>query len=295
MKPVVYTAHGFHFWDGAPVQNWMLYFPLEWMLARLTDGLITINPEDHARASTFPVRPGGRVYQTSGVGVDLREAATAVADKSSMIRLRRELGVPPGSPVLLTVGELNANKNQRQVLRSMAAVVKHHPDVRWLIAGEGSERTRLEAEASTWGLAQHIRFLGFRHDIRDLVLVSDLLVSTSRREGLPLNVLEAMAASRPVVVSDTRGHRHLVNHGANGLVVGLDDHDATSTAILRLLDSPDEAAAMGRAGYRTAQAYSRAVVLEQMRDIYDQLLAEHDSLSEGNRRAHARGAYGGRD
>lgn len=294
-RPVVYTAHGFHFWEGAPVQNWMLYFPMEWMLARLTDGLITINPEDQARASTFPVRPGGRVYRTSGVGVDLGEPVSTMAASASLMRLRGDLDVPPGSPVVLSVGELNANKNQRQVLRSMTSVVQRHPDVRWLVAGEGGERSLLEAEARALGLAQHVRFLGFRRDVRDLVLVSDLLVSTSRREGLPLNVLEAMAASRPVVVSETRGHRDLVTHGVNGLVVGLDDHDATSAAMLRLLDNPGEAAAMGRAGYRTAQAYSRAVVREQMRGIYNQILAEHGRESNSRERARARGAYDGRD
>lgn len=255
----IYTAHGFHFLRGGPPLNW-LYYPIEAFLSRVTDVIVTINAEDAARARRFR---GPAVELIPGVGVDpdLFQPATA-ADRSA---LRRTHGVGDGELVAVIVGELNPNKNQQLLVRAIAA------DRNWLVllVGDGGSRERLQQLARELGVQDRVRFLGYRTDVAELYRMSDLLVSTSIREGLPVNVIEAMMSGLPCLVTDTRGNRDLVVDGVTGRIVRSGDVDGLTTALNFFHRHPDDRTAMGRRAHTQAVSrFSKHVVDEQMRGIY---------------------------
>ncbi|RPF42750.1 glycosyltransferase involved in cell wall biosynthesis [Thermodesulfitimonas autotrophica] len=267
-RPVLYTAHGFHFFRGAPLVNWLLYFPLEWLAARWTDGLILLNPEDYARAKRLPVR--GAVFLVPGVGVD---AAAFTLPPGEAVKRRQEFGLQPETPVAAVVAELSRVKNHEQIFRAWRLVVRELPEAVLLVAGEGERRRVLEGLAAQLGIAAHVRFLGFYRDIPALLSVADAVVLTSKREGLPRVILEAMAAGRPVVATDVRGNRDLVVDGETGYLVRVGDVAGTAAAVLRLLRNREGALRMGAAGRRRLEPYAIEKVVAQVAQIYQRYLA----------------------
>lgn len=208
-KPVIYTAHGFHFYSGAPMMNWLFFYPVERWLAKWTDCLITINQEDYQRAKTFSVR--GEVEYVAGVGIDLEKYQNIQVDRQA---LRKELGVPEEAFLLISVGELNKNKNQREVVEAIHQI--RDKDIYYILCGKGSEKEALDKLIKGYKLETRVKILGFRQDIPELLTVSDCFVFPSKREGLPVALMEAMAVGIPIIASDIRGNRDLVKHGING-------------------------------------------------------------------------------
>lgn len=196
---VFYTAHGFHFYKGAPLKNWLLYYPVEWLCAHWTDTLITINREDYARAKKH--LHAKRVEYVPGVGIDVDRFANTVVDRAAK---RRELGIPEDAYLLLSVGELNENKNHAEVIRAIAE--KADDNVHYMIAGEGSLRSNLLELASQCGISNRIHLLGFRSDVDELYKTADLFVLPSLREGLNVSLLEARAAGIPCKCKSIRGN-----------------------------------------------------------------------------------------
>ena len=188
-------AHGFHFYSGAPLKNWLLFYPVEKYLSRFTELLITINAEDYARASGFAAK---RVEYLPGVGVDVarfRDCREA-ADRSA-------LGVPEGAYMLLSVGELNVNKNHAEVLRALARIGDRN--IHYVIAGDGPLRAELRSRAAEFGVGAQLHLAGYRHDMPELYRSADCFVFPSKREGLPVALIEAAASGLPLVCSRIRG------------------------------------------------------------------------------------------
>lgn len=208
-KPVIYTAHGFHFYLGAPLMNWLFFYPVERWLAKWTDCLITINQEDYKRAKTFPVR--GEVEYVAGVGIDLEKYQNIQVDRKA---LRKELGVPEHAFLLISVGELNKNKNQRVIVEAIHQI--GDKNIYYILCGKGSEKDTLNKLIKQYKLETRVKILGFRQDIPELLAVSDCFVFPSKREGLSVALMEAMAVGVPIIASDIRGNRDLVKNGING-------------------------------------------------------------------------------
>jgi glycosyltransferase EpsD len=206
---VIYTAHGFHFYKGAPLQNWLLYYPVEKILARYTDTLITINKEDYKRAKK---KFSTRVEYVPGVGVDEKKFNFKMTKKEKS-ELRKSLGLKDSDYVLIYVAELNKNKNQAMLIDVMSEIVKEKKDFHLLLAGIDNYKGRHKKQVAKLGLESNVHFLGFRKDVPRLFKISDLAVSTSKREGLPINIIEAIYAGLPCLISKNRGHRDIV--GAN--------------------------------------------------------------------------------
>lgn len=207
---VVYTAHGFHFFRGAPLLNWLLYYPVEWCLARITDCLIVINSEDERIAHKLPVDFVARI---NGAGVS-RESF----DNSAPIN-KADLGLLPEAFVFLCVGELSKRKNQELLIRGFAAIAGQCPDAVLVLAGEGAMRVVYKQLADSLGLAQRVFFLGWRDDVPALVLMADVIVSASKQEGLPVSLIEALVAGKPVIATPCRGNSDLAEQAgiiANG-------------------------------------------------------------------------------
>lgn len=263
---VFYTAHGFHFYNGASKKNWLIFYPIEKLFARMTDKLITINTEDYRLAKAkFPCP----VYYIHGVGVDAERYHPATEEQK--VAMRRDLGYPEDAKIILCVGELLSNKNQAMAIGAMEELVlddNRYSNVQLLIAGNGPEKENLEAEIADMGMEDHIRLLGYRTDLERFQAAADMLVSCSYREGLPLNIIEAMLSGNPVVATDNRGHRDLVINGETGYLVQCEDEFAMRDRIEQLLQDAELRKAFAKKAYWHAMQYSFSGVKNELEDIY---------------------------
>lgn len=215
---VFYTAHGFHFYKGAPKKHWMVYYPVEWLCAHWTDIIITINHEDYDLAQNnfeglgkSTISSGCKVEYITGVGIDLEKFANTVVDK---VAKRREIGVPEDAFLLLSVGELSHRKNHSIVLKALGLLndkgIVEDYNIHYVIAGIGDLKDELVAFASELGLSGRFHLLGQRSDCNELYKVSDLFIHPSFQEGLPVAVMEAMASGTPCAGSNIRGNEDLM-------------------------------------------------------------------------------------
>lgn len=209
---IVYTAHGFHFYKGAPLKFWLLFYPIERILARKTDVLITLNTEDFKCAKKFCRHKKTRVEYIPGVGIDIdfwsgKELESGEREKIRK-QIRQELGVSASEQMLISVGELIPRKNHEAVIRALKE--KGSTDYKYFICGLGVLKEYLQQLIEELGLADRVTLLGYRRDIRELLYGADLFVFPSKQEGLPVALLEAMATGVKVAASDIRGNRDLL-------------------------------------------------------------------------------------
>lgn len=208
---VIYTAHGFHFYKGAPLLNWLVYYPIEKTMSRFTDTIITINKEDYRCATKhFKVD----VEYIPGVGVELNNFIKV--DLVTKLKLRKKYGYNDDDFILVFAAELNNNKNQELLINSMMAITKLIPNAKLLLCGTGKNEILYSNLIKKLNLSKHIQLLGYRKNIDNFFQLSDICVSSSIREGLGLNIIEAMSVGLPVIASDNRGHRSIINNEENG-------------------------------------------------------------------------------
>ena len=261
---VIYTAHGFHFFRGAPVANWLLFYPVEWVLSFCTDVLITINQEDYARAKGH--LHAKRVEYVPGVGIDTARFRENTVDRWEK---RRELGCADGDFLILTVAEMTANKNHITILKALA-LLKNEPmfaNLHYWICGRGETWQSLENSARELGIASHIHFLGYRNDAPELYPCCDLFAFMPYREGLPVALMEAMASGAPIVCTQIRGNRDLITDGVSGVFVE-NSPQALAEAIRALYADPQRREALGRGAREAVQTFDAEAVYRQMKEIY---------------------------
>ena len=266
---VIYTAHGFHFYKGAPLKNWLLYYPVEKWLARYTDCLITINEEDYelARKKRFQA---GSIKKVDGVGVDINRFKPLAEEEK--LALRQEYGFNEKDFIIICVGELNANKNQALAIKAVKILKERIPNIKLLLAGRGDMEKQYRKMAEKLGVKDNVLFLGYRRDIPELLSISDIAVSSSRREGLPVNVMEAMATGLPLVVTDCRGNRDLVQNGENGFVVGIDDAEGMAERIEYIYNNGEMKEKARKYNLNSIRNYSLDTIEKQIACIYNEML-----------------------
>ncbi|MGI6534390.1 MAG: glycosyltransferase family 4 protein [Peptococcia bacterium] len=263
---ILYTAHGFHFYKGAPIINWLVYYPLEKLAARWTDGLITMNEEDFNIAKKLQLRNRTKVYKVNGVGINFENFQPVTLEEKR--ELRKQYGYNGNDFILIYAAELNYNKHQDLLIESIRILKDKIPHLKLLLAGSGQFIDRYKEQIKRLNLGKNVHLLGYRDDIANLLKISDLAVSSSRREGLPVNVMEAMAVGLPLVVTDCRGNRDLVKNGQNGYVVGTNDGHGFANAIEKIYFSTDLKKAFGEESRKLVKTYSWEKVKEQMANIY---------------------------
>lgn len=256
---VIYTAHGFHFFKGAPLLNWLIYYPVERFCARFTDKLITINQEDYERAKRFSLRKNGKVYYVPGVGIDLEKIQNLKVD---IKQKKTELGIPENTPVLLSVGELIKRKNHETVLKALSQI--KDKNFIYLICGRGVLKEHLQNLTKQLGLESKVKFLGFRKDIAEICKTADLFIFPSYQEGLPVALMEAMAAGLPVIVSNVRGNRDLI---AKENLFEPDNINEITSLIEKRLDDMKKNG-LRKETYTNLEQYSLKNVFKQMAEIY---------------------------
>ena len=260
---VFYTAHGFHFYKSAPKKNWLIWYPIEKFMCRYTGKLITITREDYDLASAkFPTQ----VERIHGVGANT--AKYHKLSEAECMELRHELGYADDDKLLLCTGELLPNKNQITAIRTMKILTEKQSNIKLLLAGNGPTLPELQAEVAALGLQEHVEFLGYRTDLERYANIADVIVSCSYREGLPMNIVEGMLLSKPVVASYNRGHRELIAPDVTGYMVPPADANAFAEKILMLLNDFALADRMGHAGYEKAQLYADTNVRQELGNIY---------------------------
>lgn len=207
--PVMYTAHGFHFYKGAPLKNWILYYPVEKFCSYYTDLLVTINKEDYNFARKR--LKCKRVAYLPGVGIEIPNPQKITYHKE----IRDKLGISSESKIILSVGELSVRKNHQIMIKALATMAEKY-DLYYLIAGEGTQKNELQNLINKLSLQKRVKLLGYRQDIYELQKVSDIFALPSYQEGLPVALMEAMAMGKPVICSDIRGNIDLIDSGEGG-------------------------------------------------------------------------------
>lgn len=259
--PVIYTAHGFHFYEGAPIINWLLYYPVEKLLSYWTDILITINTEDYNRAKRkFHAK---RIEYVPGVGIDVKKYAGTLQNREEK---RAELGLSSDDKMLLSVGELNRNKNHEVVIR---AIEKLESNIHYFIAGQGPLKEYLAQLAKELDVEDRVHLLGFSDNVVELYQCADVYVLPSKREGLNLSIMEAMAAGLPVICNSIRGNTDLIMEAKGGILQHKGCVEEYVGAINNLTDGGNIILTMGSNNFDRIKQFSVDVIDRNMRDLYE--------------------------
>lgn len=259
---VVYFAHGFHFYTGAPLMNWLLFYPVEKLLAHRTDLLITLNDEDYTRARMrFPKKLP--VMRVPGVGVDFSRLETENAQQKRA-QLRSEWGIGQDALVLIYVAELIQNKNQQMLFEALKKIKEKHTDTYLVLVGPDHADGSYQRLAQQMGVADSVVFTLWRSDVGACLRAADIAVASSKREGLALNIVEAMYCGLPVVATDNRGHVPIIRDGENGFLVHVNDSDKMAA---RVLEIAGDAQLREKLSHHDVSQYSAQAVAEQIYGI----------------------------
>lgn len=265
IRHVIYTAHGFLFFKGAPLINRTVYKLEEILLSRITDTLITINPEDAQAAEKLKLRKGGSKFMVHGAGVKI--GVKVDVDKEKKLE---SLGIPSNSTIIVSAGDLNINKNNHVVIDSLGLL--KNPNVYYLICGVGPEEQNLRALAAKHGIENNVKFLGYRTDMAELLAISDIFVMSSFREGVPRSLLEAMDLSKPCVGSRTRGIADLIVEGKGGYICHPRKASEFASAFSKLIADKDLCQRMGEFNHNIAKDYSFEIVRNEYLEVYRKAL-----------------------
>ena len=257
----IYTVHGFHFFNGAPFMNWAIYYPIERIMRKFTDVAITINSEDYNRAKSFGIK---EVHNTNGVGLDLSYYNPEFYDKQEC---RKKFNLKEDDFVIAMIAEVNKNKNHEQMIKAVEQLVKKHKNVKVLCAGDGPLLDDIREEIKNKNLDNVINMLGFRSDINEIISCSDVGMLMSYREGLPRNIMELMAFGKPVIGTNIRGIRDLIDEGENGYLVEVGDYMNTYYALDTLINDRELLKKMGQKSLERVQKYSIYEVLDDIKKI----------------------------
>lgn len=257
----IYTVHGFHFHQGGSLSSWVIYYPIEKLMAKLTDMMITINDEDYRRAKKFKVK---ETYKVNGVGIFLENYHSSDYESGFA---RQMLELSTDDFVILMIAELNKNKNHHQLIEAVKELKRRGKSVKVLCAGEGILKERLKDEVESQNLQKEIQLLGYRTDIKELIAACDIGVLLSHREGLPRNIMEIMAGGKPVIGTNIRGIRDLVIEGETGYLVPVGNSMKTADHLEYLINHKPIIKKMGIKAQEYVQQYEINVVMKELKQI----------------------------
>lgn len=227
---VIYTAHGFHFFKGAPLKNWFLFYPVEWFLSWITDVLITINKEDYERSKRS--LHAKKLYYVPGIGIDIKKFKSSNTDYGNK---KNNLSLTDKNFIIFSVGELNDNKNHSIIIKALGELASEKPDiyknVHYIIAGRGDLSENLQNLAKEKGIKNQLHLLGFRTDIAELLKIADIFALPSKREGLNVSLMEAIVSGKYCLASNIRGNQDLIIDEEIGCLVDRLDLQGWKNAI----------------------------------------------------------------
>ncbi len=266
---VIYTAHGFHFYQGGhPLKN-RIFSRIEKLAGQWTDYLVVINREDEQAAKDRQLVPDDRVIYCPGIGVDLDYYNPDTVDAEDVLRIRQSLNLPPDASLLLAIAEFNPGKRHRDMLAAFSQL--NDPHAHLAFAGDGGLESDMKALAIQLGIQDRVHFLGVRRDIPTLIRAAIATVHVSQREGLPRSVMESLALEVPVIGSQIRGTSELLSR-SGGILVPLGDIAAIRQAMQKMLTDPVARRQMGQQGRRSMAPFDLKTVLWRHEILYEQAL-----------------------
>lgn len=264
VKRIIYQAHGFHFYKGAPKTNWLLYYPIEKWLARKTDALITINQEDFELAQKrFRMKNNGKVYYIPGVGIDL---SLYTNHKDTRMGLRKEIGLVENDIVCIAMGDLIPRKNYGAAIEAIGLLKEEFFSLHFIICGKGPELSNLQQLTREKELEDRIHFLGYRTDVKELLQAADVFFFSSLQEGLPRSTMEAMASGLPVACSNIRGNIDLIEEGKGGVIFNPRSVADIVKKMSRLLSSDFQA--MGAYNLEHIKEFGLDKIVSSIKTVY---------------------------
>ena len=265
---VLYMVHGFHFYKGAPLQNWLLFCPVERLMASKADCICTINLEDYARAQQMHTRRAAYIH---GAGID----TDRLKPGESPTDLRKELNLPQDAFLVLSVGELNGNKNQQVIIRAVARL--EDKSIHYVLCGKGDQMQNLQKLAGELNVSDRIHFLGYRKDIADICRQCDVFALPSRREGLPFAAMEAMYCGLPLINSGIRGLTDITEDGVSGYICGTEAAEDYADSIQKLKASPELRTRMGEHNRKAVEAFTVEKTRQEILRLIRELLQEEQT------------------
>ncbi len=272
-KPtILYSAHGFHFYKGSSKISWLIFYPVENLLSRFTDCLITTNEEDYELACKCFHAKVTRNVHGPGVNIDKFKLNGDEPVEDIRNRVRKSLSIDENDIVLTYVAELIPNKNQLSLLDMLKTLITEYPNVKLMLVGPDHYDGEVQKKAQEMGLSDNVVFTGWRSDVPDLIAASDFAVPASKREGLGLNIIESMAGGIPVVAYDNRGHRDIIENGVNGYIVDNGDYEKMASIISMLIKNPEHKEEIVSNAYSSIGKYDTSSVLKDLQEIYQEVV-----------------------
>lgn len=262
-KKLIYTAHGFHFYRGAPKINWLVYYTLEKLASKFTDIIVTINSEDYENAKKF-FGENSKIIEIKGVGVNIH---TKKKSHKYLQNLKDSLNILEEDFVISYIAELNDNKNQMFLLKNWYEIKNKIPNAKLLLIGEGKNKVKYIDYIQENNL-KDINILGYRSDVEDILQISKVVTLLSLREGLPKSIMEAMSFGIPCVVSNTRGLRDLILHNSNGYVVNLEDDNSLINSFSELKSNDKLYYIFKTNTLERIKNYSYEAVMQEYQKVY---------------------------
>lgn len=265
---VVYTAHGFHFYQGGhPVKN-ALFLRLEKLAGRWTDRLVVINQEDYRAARQYQIVAPEKCLYMPGIGLDISAYAPEKVSAAEVNTIRTELGLAPNDHLLLMIAAFNPGKRHDDAIRALAHLQR--PEIHLAFAGIGSRQERMRALAKEVGVDANVHFLGYRRDIPALLKCATATLLLSDREGLPRSSMESLAMGVPVIGTDIRGLRDLLVDGG-GLLVKPGDIAGVAQAMQQIVDQENATIDMARKGRNNVQKFDLHHLIQLHQELYNEL------------------------
>lgn len=258
---IVYMAHGFHFYKGAPLINWLLFYPVEWLASFWTDCLVTINLEDFKHAKKLHSK---QVEYIHGIGIN-----TDRLNPNTQTNIRKELNLTDSDFIVLSVGELNKNKNQKTIIKALAKLKNNN--IHYILCGKGDQEANLRNLSEKFGITKNVHFLGYRNDVVDICMQSDVFVMPSLREGLGLAALEAMYCSLPIIGSNNRGLRDIVINDKSGYLCESGDYASFAENIKNFHANPKSLELFGSKGKLICKPYEINNVKDEVLNLIKHL------------------------
>jgi len=262
---VIYVAHGFHFFKGGPKKSWCMYYPMEKFLSRYTDDIVTINEEDFQLVKSHGFK-NKNTYKIPGIGIN----TTRLIETSyeTRARLRKKFGYRHDDFILIYIAEYIERKNHRFIIEALPKLIEAIPNVRVMFAGRGRLMDEMKSLSSQLGVKNHIDFLGFRVDIGQCIAVADIGISSSRQEGLGINLAEEMYEGLPVIATEDRGHKELVIDGKNGFLFPQLDTDVFVDRVKMLYENPELRLRMGNCAKSYVQKFTLDNAIASLSEIF---------------------------
>lgn len=260
---IIYTAHGFHFFKGAPLKNWFVYYIAESITANFTDMLITINNEDYENAQKFNAK---NIEYVPGIGIDVEKIKSIRVDVSEK---RSEFGFQEDDFIIFTAGQLSKRKNHEVIIRALAGI--ENKKVKLLICGLGELEDYLTSLIKQLGLENRVFLAGYRKDVVELLHSVDCFVFPSFQEGLPVALMESMAAGLPIVCSKIRGNVDLIENGMNGYLVEPTDVSGFTESINKIFSDEIIQRRMSNNNLKLVKKYDKSLIKDKMCEIYQEI------------------------